>query len=89
MLRRKLLIAALAVGLLSAGIVAAQSSASFVVQRTVLLSGGGAASTNYRVNAVIGQPAAGWSESASQDVSAGYLFPFGLSYRLWLPQVHR
>jgi hypothetical protein len=89
MKKRKILLLVLALLLVSAGWVAAQSSANYNVRRTVLVGGGAANSASYRVNAVIGQAASGSGDSANYDVTAGFLFPRGPVVRLWLPVMHR
>ena len=62
--------------LLSVGIVVAQSSSSYEMQRFVTLSGGAADSTSYAVTSVIGQPLTDVVESANYKVSGGFLHPY-------------
>jgi hypothetical protein len=71
--------------LISAGIVVAQSSTNYRLQRSVLLSGGLSDSTNYQVNSVIGQPATGVSDSSNYNATAGFLYPSG--FKVWLPVI--
>lgn len=75
MMQRKFLLLALLLLLISVGIVVAQSSPNFSVQRTAMLSGGATDSVNYSVTSVIGQPAAGIGSGANYKVSAGFLQP--------------
>ena len=86
MMKRKLLILVLVLLLISVGIVAAQSSTNYILQRSVMLSGGVSDSANYTVNSVIGQPATGVVDSANHQVSAGFLYP-PLGYKVWLPMI--
>ena len=71
----------------SVGIVAAQSSSNFVVQRHAINSGGVADSANYRVTSVIGQQATDMGGSANFKVSAGFLHPLGAKSTVYLPVV--
>ena len=75
--------------LLSVGIVVAQSSGSYEMQRFVTLSGGAADSTSYAVTSVIGQPATGIADSANYTVSAGFLRPLQPegTFKLMLPAI--
>ena len=69
----------------SVGIVAAQSSSNFVVQRHAIHSGGVADSANYRVTSVIGQQDTDVGGSANFKVSAGFLYPLGSKSTVYLP----
>jgi hypothetical protein len=69
----------------SVGIVAAQSSSNFVVQRHVVGSGGVSDSANYKVTSVIGQQATDVGGSANFKVSAGFLHPLGAKSTVYLP----
>jgi hypothetical protein len=71
----------------SVGIVAAQSSSNFVVQRHVVGSGGVADSANYKVTSVIGQQATDVGGSANFKVSAGFLYPLEQGSKIYLPIV--
>ena len=55
-MQRKLVLLVLVLLLISVGIVVAQSSANFIVQRFVVAGGGSADSANYALTSVIGQP---------------------------------
>lgn len=77
--------------LIPLGIVVAQSSPNFVIQRFTPMSGGLSESPNYTVNSVIGQPLVANSESPNYTVTSGFL-----SVRLadsattiWLPIIQR
>jgi hypothetical protein len=74
-IQRKLLLLALMLLLLSVGIVVAQSSTNYVLERSVMLSGGASESANYSVSSVIGQPATDLGKSANYQLSAGFLQP--------------
>jgi len=84
-MKRKMILFLILLLLVSAGIVAAQSSANFVVQRHVIGSGGVAASANYKVTSVISQPATDVGNSANFKVSAGFLHPLGANSTVYLP----
>jgi hypothetical protein len=85
-MQRKLLLLILVLLLISVGMVVAQSSTNFILQRSVLLSGGLVDSANYKVNSVIGQPATGVVDSSNYQVTAGYLSPES-GYKVWLPVI--
>ena len=72
---RKIYLLAFVLLLITAGLVLAQSSTNYTVQRTTMSSGETVASPNYKVNTVIGQPATNVVNSANYQVSAGFLFP--------------
>ncbi len=87
---RKLILIALVLLLISAGIVAAQSSMLLGAQRSALFSGGPTESRSYQARSVIGQPAAGAAESFNYRVTAGFLAPTtqqDVDFELWLPAV--
>ena len=88
-MQRKFLLLALLLMLISVGLIAAQSSPNYVVHRTVMQSGGASVSLNYAVTSVIGQPSTDVVASSNYSVSAGFLHPLGLNYRIWLPMVTR
>ncbi len=75
MLKRKLLLLVPGLLLISVGMVSAQSSANYVMQRFVMVGGGSADSANYAVASVFGQPATDVVNSANYKVSAGFLRP--------------
>jgi hypothetical protein len=85
-IQRKILVLALALLLISAGIVAAQSSSNFIMQRFVMVGGSSADSSNYSVTSVFGQPATGVFNSGSYEVTAGFLHP-QQGYKVWVPVV--
>ena len=85
-MKRKLLFLVLALLLISVGLAAAQSSANYVMERFVMISGGSANSANYQVDAVIGQPATGVVVSSNHKVSSGFLYP-DANYEVWLPLI--
>ena len=85
-MKRKLLLLVLVLLLISVGLVAAQSSTNYVMQRFVMMSGGAADSANYTVTSVIGQPATEVVVSANHKVSAGFLQP-GSDFMVYLPVV--
>jgi hypothetical protein len=89
MLKRKFLLLALALLLLSVGFAVAQPAAQFVMQRSVLLSGGSADSASYKVTSVIGQPATGAVTSANFGGYTGFLFPLepAPASAVWLPLI--
>lgn len=74
-MHRKLVLLVLVLLLISVGIVVAQSSANFIVQRFVVAGGGSAESANYAVTSVIGQPDTDVVDSSNYKVSAGFLHP--------------
>lgn len=90
-MQRKLVLLVLVLLLISVGIVVAQSSANFIVQRFVVAGGGAADSANYALTSVIGQPVTDVVNSPNYKVSAGFLHPLqqdsGLSETIWLPMV--
>ena len=87
-IQRKLLLLALMLLLISVGIVVAQSSTNYMQQRSVMVGGSSADSTNYTVVSVFGQPATGVVDSPNYKVSAGFLYP-DFSFDIWLPFVVR
>ncbi len=90
-MHRKLVLLVLVLLLISVGIVVAQSSANFIVQRFVVAGGGSAESANYAVTSVIGQPDTDVVDSSNYKVSAGFLHPLqqgsGLSETIRLPVI--
>lgn len=60
-----------------------------MLQRFTMSSGGHSSSTNFSVNAVIGQPATDVLVGTDYAVSAGFLQPEGLNQKVWLPLVLR
>ncbi len=82
------LILIVSVLLLSAGLVLAQSSASFVLHRFELAGGGVSTSTSYRLTGVIGQETTSLTDSAQYQLSGGFLFP-NQKRGIWLPAVLR
>jgi hypothetical protein len=90
MKQKKLLIFALLLLMFFVGMgVMAQSSSNYVLQRFTMSSGGHSSSTNFSVDAVIGQPATDVSVGTDYAVSAGFLKPAGLNNKVWLPLVLR
>ncbi len=91
MTQRKLYFLVLVLLLISVGIVVAQSSNNFTLERFVTMSGGTADSTNYKVDSVIGQPATDVVVSSSYKVSGGFLYPTGPGSgtvrKVWLPVI--
>lgn len=91
MLLRKPIFLLLVLLLVSVGIVVAQSSANYVVQRFVVAGGGLAESVNYKVNAAIGQPVTDVADSSNYKVSGGFLYPFqqnpNFHNKIWLPVI--
>lgn len=89
MMRRKFLLLALMLLLISVGIVIAQSSSNYTSQRFVTVSGGSADSAHYKITSVLGQPATGLGNSQTYKVSDGFLYPLqsGSDFNLWLPIV--
>ena len=88
MKKRKLLLLALVLLLISVGMVVAQSSTNFILQGSAMFSGGLADSANYKVTSVIGQPATDVVVSANHRVSAGFMQPDS-SFEVYLPLVTR
>ncbi len=87
-MRRNLLLLALVLALLiPVGMVAAQSSANFTAQHTVIAGGGRAGSASFGVVSVIGQPVTDVARSANYTVSGGFLF--SADQRVWLPMLLR
>jgi hypothetical protein len=70
--------------MISVGIVAAQTSGNFIMQRFVMVGGSSADSANYSVTSVFGQPATGVFNSGNYEVTAGFLQPLGQN-RVWIP----
>jgi hypothetical protein len=93
MMQRKLVLLVLVLLLITVGIVVAQSSANFIVQRFVVAGGGSAESANYAVTSVIGQPDTDVVDSSNYKVSAGFLHPLqhdsGDDNKIWLPVLLR
>ena len=87
--RRKFLPFLFMLLMVSGGVVVAQSSTNFIMQRFETASGGMAESTNYKVSAVIGQPVTDLGDSSNYQVSDGFLFPQHQQQtsKLWLPLV--
>ncbi len=83
---RKILLLVLILLLLSVGIVAANPSANFVMQRFVMVGGSSADSTNYSVTSVFGQPATGVFNGGGHEVTAGFLRP-QQDNKVWIPIV--
>lgn len=86
-----MLIAALALLLLT-GSALAMSSANYRLDWFTPLTGGGggpAASTNYAVNFTIGQSAIGASASANYCAGLGYWYGVVMSGKLYLPLIMR
>jgi hypothetical protein len=90
-IKRKIVLIFLILMLISAGIVAAQSSANFKLQRFVMVGGGSADSNNYAVTSVFGQPATNPGASANYTLSPGFLYPRqqNLSDFVWIPVVRK
>lgn len=87
-MKRKLLLLVFALLLISVGMVTANSSSNYILERFVMMSGGSANSANYQVDAVIGQTATGAVVSSNHKVTAGFLYPDS-SYEVWLPLILR
>ncbi len=88
MMRRNYLLLALVLLLLiPVGMVAAQSSANFTTQHTVIAGGGTAGSANFAVVSVIGQPVTDVARSTNYTVTGGFLFT--RDRRVWLPMLLR
>jgi hypothetical protein len=73
MMKHKLLLLSLALLLIPAGMVVAQSSANFTVGGFVITSGGSAGSASFSVRSAIGQPSTDVVRSTSFKVSGGLL----------------
>ncbi len=86
-IRRKLLFMAIILLFISIGIVTAQSSENYNLQRVIMSSGETSAAPNYKVHAVLGQPVTGFSNSPSYESTTGFLFPFHhkVSFDIQLP----
>ena len=91
MMQRKLLLFALVLLLIPVGMVAAQSSTNYAMQRFVVVGGGSADSASFSVTSVIGQPATDVVNSSNYRVSGGFLYPIRQDsrFRVWLPLVLR
>jgi len=96
MMKRKLLLFALVLLLISFGIVVAQTSINFSSHRFVMLSGGSSDSANYNVTSVIGQPATGDANSSNFKAISGFLIPIQsinpdstLNQKIYLPVILR
>ena len=87
-MQRKLLLFALVLLLIPVGMVAAQSSTNYVMQRFVVVGGGSADSASFSVTSVIGQPATDVVSSSNYKVSGGFLYPSADS-RIWLPTIQK
>lgn len=91
-MQHKLLFLALFLLLVSTGLVFAQSSANYILQRSALVSGGSTSSANYKVDSVIGQTATGQVSSVGSTYqgSIGFLNAAdGARYDVYLPLVVR
>ena len=88
-MKRKIILILLFLMLIPLGITLAQSSPSVINQQFALFSGGRSSSTNYSVDAVIGQPAAGVSSSANFQVSSGVPPSGSVGETIWLPMITR
>jgi hypothetical protein len=90
-MQRKLVLLVLVLLLISVGVVVAQSSTNYVVQRFVVAGGGLAMSANYTNTSVIGQQATDVVDSSNYRVSAGFLYPLqhdsGFGNRILLPMI--
>lgn len=84
-MKLKLILFLIVLLVVSVGIVVAQSSSHFVVQRHVVGSGGLSDSANYSVTSVIGQQATDVGGSTNFKVSAGFLQPQGS--QVYLPLI--
>ena len=84
-MKLKFILFLIALLVVSVGIVAAQSSSNFVVQRHAINSGGVAGSANYKVTSVIGQQDTDVGGSANFKVSAGFLHPLEQGSTVYLP----
>jgi len=89
MRQRRFLLFTLALLLISAGVVAAQSSTNYVTHRFVVSGGGSATSAHYTVNSVFGQPATDVVVSPTYKVSGGFLHPLQQESRVWLPGIFK
>ena len=91
MKQRKLLLFALALLLISIGVVAAQTATNYSTQRFVMVGGGSADSANYTVTSVLGQAATGVVDSPNYKITGGFLHPAqersSSDQRLWLPLI--
>ena len=92
-LRRGALLMVLCILVISTlGAAWASSSASYVIQPSVVASGGAAASSaNYSITSTAGQPATGQAASASYSLCSGFWCGVQLSVErlLFLPLVKR
>ena len=84
-MKQKCILLLIMLFLISAGIVVAQSSSNFVVQRHVVGSGGVSDSAHFKVTSVIGQSATDVGNSANFKVSAGFLYPLDTKSTVYLP----
>lgn len=93
MMKRRIIFLVAVLLLVTGGVVVAQSSPNFTLQRFVTLSGGDADSANFKVSVVIGQPATGVANSAGYTVTNGFLQPrpqaVRSDYKVMLPMVMR
>lgn len=90
-LQRRLLLITFLLLLVPGSVATAQSSTSFVIQRSVMVGGGSADSASYSVTTSIGQPVTDVVTSSSYKVSSGFLVPYekkaSTDNQLWLPIV--
>ena len=96
MTQGKLVLLALVLLVLPVGMVAAQSSSSYVMQRFVMVGGSSAESASFSVTSVIGQSATDVVNSSNYKVSGGFLQPLlsllqesPSNEKIWLPLVLR
>ncbi len=92
-MRHRLLLITLLFLLVPVGVATAQSSTSFLLQRSVIAGGATASSASYVVTNVVGDANTSSAASASYKVSGGFLFPFeeatANDEQLWLPLIQR
>ncbi len=92
-MKQKLIILAFLLLLIPLGISFAQSSGSYINQRFALFSGDSADSDSYSITNVVGQPAAGSSQSDSYTITSGFIpvLQHGGAdgSTIWLPVVSR
>ncbi len=89
MRQRRLLLFTLALLLISAGVVAAQSSTNYATHRFGVSGGGSATSAHYTVKSVFGQAATDGVGSPNYKVSGGFLHPLRQDTRVWLPGIFK
>jgi len=77
--------------LIPIGSAAAQPSTNYVMQRSVITSGGLANSASYSVTSVIGQPVTDVMNNTSYQVSGGFSHmpqqASQIDHQLWLPVI--